>query len=287
MSKLVLNEDLFEPFELFGPDNSVEEIADVEIPSANAEIGVVEEETPGGPNTGAETGIANQLIEMINGEWNTIADYNNLIAMLTQYGFEEFIPVIEDINNEENLHVGQLQALLQKISPNTSSIQQGELEASSEQMNESVNGKKFSFGLITNDYPVPRICNAILINETDDSYTFETSLYKFTIDKDKFNDCLRDGKSIRENDCITFEYKESLNEEYEQIDFNDFRSKLNGKEIEMLERFYDESDAFIYYDNKLDRYLIKDTSDEYGPYTLDELINDISYTIAEWDKLDN
>ena len=28
MSKLVLNEDLFEPFELFGPDNSVEEIAD-------------------------------------------------------------------------------------------------------------------------------------------------------------------------------------------------------------------------------------------------------------------
>ena len=215
MSKLVLNEDLFEPFELFGPDNSVEEIADVEIPSANAEIGVVEEETPGGPNTGAETGIANQIIEMINGEWNTISDYNNLITMLTQYGFEEFIPVIEDINNEENLHVGQLQALLQKISPNTGSIEQGELEASSEQMNES------------------------------------------------------------------------LNEQYEQIDFNDFRSKLNGKEIEMLERFYDECDAFIYYDDRSDRYLIKDTSDEYGPYSLSELINDVSYTIAEWDKLDN
>ena len=206
MSKLILNEDLFEP---------IEDVVSVEIPSANAEIGVVEEETPSGPATGAETGIANQLIEMINGEWNTIADYNNLIAMLTQYGFEEFIPVIEDINNEENLHVGQLQALLQKISPNAESIQQGELEASSEQMNES------------------------------------------------------------------------LNEQYEQIDFNDFRSKLNGKEIEMLERFYDECDAFIYYDDKLDRYLIKDTSDEYGPYTLDELINDISYTIAEWDKLDN
>ena len=206
MSKLILNEDLFEP---------IEDVISVEIPSANAEIGVVEEETPSGPATGAETGIANQLIEMINGEWNTIADYNNLITMLTQYGFEEFIPVIEDINNEENLHVGQLQALLQKISPNAESIQQGELEASSEQMNES------------------------------------------------------------------------LNEQYEQIDFNDFRSKLNGKEIEILERFYDECDAFIYYDDGSDRYLIKDTSDEYGPYTLDELINDISYTIAEWDKLDN
>ena len=148
MSKLILNEDLFEP---------IEDVVSVEIPSANSEISVVEEETPSGPATGAETGIANQLIEMINGEWNTIADYNNLITMLTQYGFEEFIPVIEDINNEENLHVGQLQALLQKISPNAESIQQGELEASSEQMNESLNGKKFSFGLITNDYPVPRI----------------------------------------------------------------------------------------------------------------------------------
>ena len=212
MKKLILNEDLFEPFEfseLFPDDDIIEKPSDFEIPAAavDAEIDVVEEETPSGPATGAETGIANQIIEMINGEWNTIADYNNLIAMLTQYGFEEFIPVIEDINNEENLHVGQLQALLQKISPNAGSIQQGELEASSEQMNESVNGKKFSFGLITNDYPVHRMCDAILINKTIDSYTFETSLYKFTIDKDKFNDCLRAGKSVRENDCITFEYK--------------------------------------------------------------------------------
>ena len=206
MSKLILNEDLFEP---------IEDVISVEIPSANAEIGVVEEETPSGPATGAETGIANQIIEMINGEWNTIADYNNLITMLTQYGFEEFIPVIEDINNEENLHVGQLQALLQKISPNAVSIQQGEFEASSEQITES------------------------------------------------------------------------LNEQYEQIDLRPFKGKLNNKQFNMLERFYDESDAFIYYDDKLDRYLIKDTSDEYGPYTLDELINDISYTIAEWDKLDN
>ena len=206
MSKLILNEDLFEP---------IEDVVSVEIPSANAEIDVVEEKTPSGPATGAETGIANQIIEMINGEWNTIADYNNLITMLTQYGFEEFIPVIEDINNEENLHVGQLQALLQKISPNAVSIQQGELEASSEQITES------------------------------------------------------------------------LNEQYEQIDLRPFKGKLNNKQFNMLERFYDESDAFIYYDDKLDRYLIKDTSDEYGPYTLDELINDISYTIAEWDKLDN
>ena len=137
MKKLILNEDLFEPFEfseLF-PDDIIEEPTEVEIPAAvaDAEINVVEEETPSGPATGAETGIANQLIEMINGEWNTIADYNNLITMLTQYGFEEFIPVIEDINNEENLHVGQLQALLQKISPNAGSIEQGELEASNDQ----------------------------------------------------------------------------------------------------------------------------------------------------------
>ena len=138
MKKLTLNEDLFEPFEfseLFPDEDIIEKPSDFEILAAavDAEIDMVEEETPSGPATGAETGIANQLIEMINGEWNTIADYNNLITMLTQYGFEEFIPVIEDINNEENLHVGQLQALLQKISPNAGSIEQGELEASNDQ----------------------------------------------------------------------------------------------------------------------------------------------------------
>lgn len=86
------------------------------------------EETPSGPPTGVETTIANELIDNVNGEWDTITKYNNMITDLKQAGLDDFIPVIEDINNEEHKHIGQLQELLKKISPNTNSIASGETE---------------------------------------------------------------------------------------------------------------------------------------------------------------
>ena len=39
------------------------------------------------------------------------------------------IPVIQDIVAEENVHVGQLQKLLETLSSNTQEIEKGELEA--------------------------------------------------------------------------------------------------------------------------------------------------------------
>lgn len=94
------------------------------------------EETPSGPPTGVETTIANELIDNVNGEWDTITKYNNMITDLKQAGLDDFIPVIEDINNEEHKHIGQLQELLKKISPNTNSIASGETEGA-EQLIES------------------------------------------------------------------------------------------------------------------------------------------------------
>lgn len=90
----------------------------------------------GGPQTGIETTIANELIDNVNGEWDTITKYNNMITDLKQAGLDDFIPVIEDINNEEHKHIGQLQELLKKISPNTNSIASGETEGA-EQLIES------------------------------------------------------------------------------------------------------------------------------------------------------
>ena len=97
--KLILNEDLFQ-------------------------------DVPSGPEEGVETTIADMLITAINDEWKTIQYYNSLISALKQAGQEEMIPVIEDINNEEHKHVGQLQECLKQISPNTMSIADGETEGS-------------------------------------------------------------------------------------------------------------------------------------------------------------
>lgn len=108
------------------------------------------EAVPEGPKPGVESGIADSLIKLINDEWEAIQGYNNfrdMILSMQQNGdgdYSEMIRVIDEISNEENLHVGQLQELLKKVSPNAESIEKGEEEAQ-EQLestgNEWVNGQ--------------------------------------------------------------------------------------------------------------------------------------------------
>lgn len=95
------------------------------------------ENVPEGPTAGADTGVAGELIHLINDEWEAIEGYNNAIATLRSLTAEnpfytDAIKVLEEISNEENVHIGQLQELLKRISPNASSIEEGEKEAQSQ-----------------------------------------------------------------------------------------------------------------------------------------------------------
>lgn len=94
-------------------------------------------DAPEGPKDGSDTGVADMLISAINDEWSTIQRYNSMIATLRTEmsgnpAYEQFIAVIEEINNEENKHVGQLQEVLKQISPNAKSIQDGEEEGAAQ-----------------------------------------------------------------------------------------------------------------------------------------------------------
>lgn len=73
----------------------------------------------------------NQLIELINDEWETIKSYNDLIAGLRIDNiYEDFIPVIEEILTDEHNHVGALQNLLDKLNPQSQEqIEDGEKES--------------------------------------------------------------------------------------------------------------------------------------------------------------
>lgn len=87
-----------------------------------------------GPASGADTGVANELIALINDEWEAIQGYNgaiaNLRAMISQNPFyDKAISVLEEISAEENRHVGQLQEILRNISPNAQDIDKGHEEA--------------------------------------------------------------------------------------------------------------------------------------------------------------
>lgn len=107
------------------------------------------EETPSTPENSEDVGLSNMVITAINDEWKTIAYYNDLVELLRKEGKDEMINVIEDIANEENKHVGQLQEIMKQLSPNTTSIADGETEGS-KQLNQfldntSQEASNFSF----------------------------------------------------------------------------------------------------------------------------------------------
>lgn len=82
------------------------------------------------PEPGPDMGVANLLINLINDEWEAIQGYNDFIATISaEGGFDDMLASIQDIVSEENVHVGQLQKLLQQISPDALKIAQGESEA--------------------------------------------------------------------------------------------------------------------------------------------------------------
>lgn len=85
-----------------------------------------------GPSMGPDTGVADLLMTAINGEYDTIKEYNSIIATLnfeSKPEYQRMIPILEEINNEEQRHIGQLQELLKLISPNAQSVESGKEEA--------------------------------------------------------------------------------------------------------------------------------------------------------------
>ena len=87
-----------------------------------------------GPETGSDTGVASTIISLINDEWEAIEGYNSAIATLKQEAssnpfYLDAVKVLEEISSEENAHVGQLQEVLRRISPNAAEISNGTREA--------------------------------------------------------------------------------------------------------------------------------------------------------------
>lgn len=119
---------------------------DYELYNSDAIVSKVDSSSniPEGPQPGPNTGIADLLIAAINDEWEAIRSYNSLVSTLAFESannpqFARMIDVINDINSEENKHVGQLQEILKILSPNASLIKEGEQEG--RQQFNFVNGK--------------------------------------------------------------------------------------------------------------------------------------------------
>lgn len=86
--------------------------------------------------TPEQNGVQNMIQFLIKDEWDAIEGYNNTIQTLGNCPeYEELRGVLQEISNEELVHVGQLQKALEFVNPVTAKIKEGETEAT-EQMTE-------------------------------------------------------------------------------------------------------------------------------------------------------
>ena len=92
-----------------------------------------EEETPKEEEKVLESNaIASILNSLIVDEFEAVEGYNTAISTLTAEDVEKYgdaIVILNDILNEENIHIGQLQEILKTISESASNIEDGEKEA--------------------------------------------------------------------------------------------------------------------------------------------------------------
>ena len=97
----------------------------------------IPQEAMRGPDSGSDAGVTDILITAINDEWETIRSYNSLIETLKYEStnnpeYKAFIEILNEINSEENKHIGQLQEMLEKLSPNAQFIDKGREEGRSQ-----------------------------------------------------------------------------------------------------------------------------------------------------------
>ena len=121
-SSFTLNEDWFDDDNFIVDDTITDEAPEKE-----------------SPKNEVDTGISNLLIDAIKDEFETIKLYNSIIEQIRIENREDIISILQDIVNEENVHVGQLQKALELYSPNADNIEHGSQEAEEQMKVESIN----------------------------------------------------------------------------------------------------------------------------------------------------
>lgn len=77
----------------------------------------------------ANVGIAGLLSNLIQGEWQTINDYNVAIKNARAEGLDDVADIMANIVKDENTHVGNLETAMKLVTNEAEHIEDGEKEA--------------------------------------------------------------------------------------------------------------------------------------------------------------
>ena len=80
-------------------------------------------------NEAKQCGLASLIYDAIIDEWEAIKFYDSIIATAESQNNKDIVKVIEEIRDEETVHVGQLQQLLTVVGRDNKPIADGEKEA--------------------------------------------------------------------------------------------------------------------------------------------------------------
>lgn len=215
-----------------------DDIVDIDVPDTAVVIDI-DDTVDEGPEVGVATGIADMILRLINSENDTITEYNSARTTLAQDPtYAEFIEVIDDIEAEELKHVGQLQTLLKRLSPNASNIEAGEAEAESQltedldNMERVTKGKKID---VHGEMPVV-MADAVMASEEADKAVEDELEEHNKKTKVKLNKVL--GAENQPVPKLPEMAKVTLDESL----FEDFKDTLDNrwKIIEKVEEYLDE-----------------------------------------------
>lgn len=180
------------------------------------------------------TGISDIIIDSINKKWDNIRDFNSIIVNLNEEGYEDLVPVIQSVLEDENKNVGKLQQLIELISPNASSIDDGKQEAIDELDNNEIKVEEMK---LDENFPnVPEKTTTVVDpvfgkaiedhdkdeKEKDDAFKENEKLAKETIPKEG-----ETGKKVTSPALKAMHLSESLfDEELDFADASDFKSDV-------------------------------------------------------------
>lgn len=118
----------FDSYNGFAEFDEFDTMSEAKLHIKNEDTDNIEPSYPA-PQTGKADTLSAVIMDAINDEYATIKLYNSIENTAKEWGYDDIVAVIKDINTEENRHVGQLQTILQTIAPNTKAIEQGVDEA--------------------------------------------------------------------------------------------------------------------------------------------------------------
>ena len=75
------------------------------------------------------SGLTDIIISSINDKWESVRNLNSLIVNLQEQNYEDLVPVVESVLENETNSIGQLQHLVEILSPDAEGIEQGKQEA--------------------------------------------------------------------------------------------------------------------------------------------------------------